>query len=138
MSDNNYLDREWKMLICAGAGAHKIARELHSFRHACKYLEPPIFCWNVKQHKGLSSSWHINYSEQLSFVTLGLLLTALSEFSSSATTSCKSTICFIDGFYIIMVIKRCYYKVSVWKKKLTTIDNYETDHMNTCMKFKII
>ena len=79
MSDNNYLDHEWRMLICAGAGAHKIARELHSFRHAHRYLEPPIYWWNVQQHKGFSSSWHINYSKQLSFVTFSLLLTALSR-----------------------------------------------------------
>lgn len=124
MSDNNYLDHEWGMLICAGAGAHKIARELHSFRHACKYLEPPICWWNVKQHKGLSSSWHINYSEQLSFVALSLLLTALSEFSSSTTTSYKSIISFHNGLW--MINKKSYYKVSVLQMQLVTIDNHQT------------
>lgn len=35
-----------------GAEAQEIARELHSLRRACKYLEPPICWWSVKQHKG--------------------------------------------------------------------------------------
>lgn len=117
MTDNNYLDYEWRMIICAGAGTHKIARELHSFRHACKYLEPPICWWNVKQHKGLSSSWHINYSVQLSFVALSLLITAWSEFSSSATTSYKSIFSFS---YIIIIYKQSYCKVSVLEMQLAT------------------
>lgn len=95
MSDNNHLDHEWRVLIYAGAGAHKIAMEFHGFRHGWKYLEPPICWWNVKQHKGFSSSWHINYSEQLWHLVL--LLTALSKYyilqmhrlvSIMALTSC--------------------------------------------------
>lgn len=71
MRDNNHLDNKWKMLIRAGSGedAGLPGNYTASDRHG-KHLKPPICWWNVKQHKGFSSSWHINYSEQLSFLTV--------------------------------------------------------------------
>lgn len=95
MSDNNYLDHEWRVIISVGAGAHEIAMGLHGFGNTCKitYLEPPICWWYVKQHKGSSSSWHINYSEQLSSVTFSLLLSVSFPHQPPHLTNASFSLC---------------------------------------------
>lgn len=60
MSDNNYLDPEWRMLICAGAGAQKIARELHSFKTRMQ-----IF-WNRQYADEMSNNVRVSHHHDIS------------------------------------------------------------------------